>query len=68
MSTQTPIQWLPQALSPKVKRLGREAKHAPTSSAEVWKSDEPYLHSLIRLHGVHRDSSTFPLKLKEYDK
>jgi hypothetical protein len=30
-----PIQWVPGALSPGVKRLGHEADHSPTSSAEV---------------------------------
>jgi hypothetical protein len=30
-----PIQWVPGALSPGVKRLGREVDHSPPSSAEV---------------------------------
>jgi hypothetical protein len=33
--TQYPIQWVPEALSPGVKRSGREADHSPPSSAEV---------------------------------
>jgi hypothetical protein len=33
--TQPPIQWVPWALSPQVKRQGREADHSPPSSAEV---------------------------------
>jgi hypothetical protein len=33
--TQTPIQWVPRALSPRVKRPGREADHSPPSSAEA---------------------------------
>jgi hypothetical protein len=33
--TQPPIQWVPGALSPRVKRPGREADHSPPSSAEV---------------------------------
>jgi hypothetical protein len=33
--TQPPIQWIPGALSLGVKRPGREADHAPPSSAEV---------------------------------
>jgi hypothetical protein len=33
--TQPPIQWVPGALSVKVKRPGREADHSPPSSAEV---------------------------------
>jgi hypothetical protein len=33
--TQPPIQWVPGALSPGVKRPGREADHSPPSSAEV---------------------------------
>jgi hypothetical protein len=34
---QPPIQWVPWALSPGVKREGREADHSPPSSAEVKK-------------------------------
>jgi hypothetical protein len=36
-STQLPIQCVQGALSPRVKRLGREADHLPTASAEVKK-------------------------------
>jgi hypothetical protein len=36
-STQPPIQWVPGALSPWVKRPGREADHSPPASAEVKK-------------------------------
>jgi hypothetical protein len=50
--TQSPIQWVPGALSLGVKRPGREADHSPPSSAEVkiawsYTSTPP-----IRLHGV----------------
>jgi hypothetical protein len=46
-STQPPIQWVPGALSPGVKRPGREADHSPPTSAEVKKmlthiSTSPY--------------------------
>jgi hypothetical protein len=34
-STQPPIQWVPGALSPGVKRQGREADHSPPTIAEV---------------------------------
>jgi hypothetical protein len=34
-STQAPIQWVPGALSPGVKRPGREDDHSPPASAEV---------------------------------
>jgi hypothetical protein len=34
-STQPPIQWVPAALSPGVKRSGREVDHSPPTSAEV---------------------------------
>jgi hypothetical protein len=34
-ATQPPIQWVPEALSPQVKRPGREVDHSPPSSAEV---------------------------------
>jgi hypothetical protein len=36
-STQPPIQWVPGALSPGVKRPGREADHSLPTSAEVKK-------------------------------
>jgi hypothetical protein len=35
--TQPLIQWVPAALSPGVKRQGREADHSPLASAEVKK-------------------------------
>jgi hypothetical protein len=35
--TQPPIQWVPRALFPGIKRLGREADHSPPASAEVKK-------------------------------
>jgi hypothetical protein len=45
--TQPPIQWVPGALSPGVKRQGREADHSPLASAEVKKmiytSTPPYI-------------------------
>jgi hypothetical protein len=49
--TQPPIQWVSGALSPEIKRPGREINHSPPSSAEVkktwiYKSAPP-----IRLHG-----------------
>jgi hypothetical protein len=36
--TQPPIQWVPGALSPGVKRPGREADHSPPTSAGVKKT------------------------------
>jgi hypothetical protein len=47
-STQSPIQWVLGALSPGVKRPGREADHSPPASAEVKKmwvytSTPPYV-------------------------
>jgi hypothetical protein len=44
--TQPPIQWVPGALSLRVKRPGRESDHSPPSSAEVKEWVELYLHSL----------------------
>jgi hypothetical protein len=49
--TQLPIQWVPGALSPRVKRSAREANHSPPTSAEV-KQMCIDIHSPIRLHGV----------------
>jgi hypothetical protein len=34
-SNQLPMKWVPEDLSPGVKRPGREADHTPQSSAEV---------------------------------
>jgi hypothetical protein len=34
-STQPPIQWVPRALTPVVKRLGRKANYLPPSSTEL---------------------------------
>jgi hypothetical protein len=51
-STQSPIQWVPGALSPGVKRPGREADRPLPTSAEVKKKMDLYIHSPIRLHGV----------------
>jgi hypothetical protein len=47
-STQPPIQWVPAALSPRVKRQGRETEHSPPASADVKKmwiymSTPPYV-------------------------
>jgi hypothetical protein len=52
LGTQSPIQWVPGALSVLVNRLKSEADHSPPSSAEVknawiYTSTHP-----IRLHGV----------------
>jgi hypothetical protein len=39
-------------LSSGVKRPGREADHSPSTSAEVQKNVDLYIHSPIRLHGM----------------
>jgi len=60
---QLPIQRLPRALSPQVKRTGREVEHSPQSSVDVKNaysctSTPPYaliLWCLIK----HRDNFTF---------
>jgi hypothetical protein len=67
-STKPPVQWVPGALSPGVKRTGREADHSPPTSDEVKKmwiytSTPPYAfmaQCLIK----HRDKFTFILLLK----
>jgi hypothetical protein len=43
--TQTPIQWVPGALSLGIKRQGREADRSPPPCAEVKECVELYLHS-----------------------
>jgi hypothetical protein len=50
--TQPPIQWVPVALSPGVKRLGREADHSPPASAGVKKMYIYISIPPIRHHGV----------------
>jgi hypothetical protein len=47
-----PIQWVPVALSLRIKRLGREADHSPPSSAEVKNSWSFTSNPPIHLHGV----------------
>jgi hypothetical protein len=42
--TQTPIHWIPGALSLRIKRPGREADHSPPSSSEVKEGVELYHH------------------------
>jgi hypothetical protein len=49
--TQHPILWVPGALSPGVKRLGRGADHSPPSSAKI-KNDEAKPPHPIHLRGV----------------
>jgi hypothetical protein len=52
-TTHLPIQKVPGALSPAVKRLGREAGHSPPSSAEVKDGGaNVYFHFPTCLHGV----------------
>jgi hypothetical protein len=46
------VQWVSGALSPDVKRQGREADHSPPASAEVKKMWIDTTISLIHLHGV----------------
>jgi hypothetical protein len=36
--TQSPVQWVPGALSPEVKQPGREADHSPPARAEIRKT------------------------------
>jgi hypothetical protein len=50
--TQPPIQCVTGALSPRVKRPGREPDRSPPSSAEIKECVELYLHSPILLRGV----------------
>jgi hypothetical protein len=50
--TQPPIQWVPGALSPGVKRPGREADHSLPTSAEIKKNIDLHIHVPIRLHGI----------------
>jgi hypothetical protein len=60
VSTQPPIQWLPGALSPGIKRQGREADQSLPSSTEVTKVWSYTSTPPIRLHG-----QLFPLPLSQ---
>jgi hypothetical protein len=51
--TQPRIQWEPGVVHPREKRLGREADHSPTSSAEI-KNGESLLRLPICLHSIVR--------------
>jgi hypothetical protein len=51
MPTQAPIQWVPGALTPGVKRAVPEADHSSPRGVEI-KNVELCLHSPIRLRGV----------------
>jgi hypothetical protein len=62
--TQPPIQWVPGALSLRVKRPGREADHTTQSGAEVKEWVELYLQLLSTpswpgAQLKHRDNFTF---------
>jgi hypothetical protein len=50
--TPLPIQWVPGALTLRLKRPGREDDQSPPSNAEVKECVELYFHLPIRLHGV----------------
>jgi hypothetical protein len=50
--TQPPIQWVPGALSLRVKRPGRESDHSPLSSAEIKNAWRNTSTPPILLHGV----------------
>jgi hypothetical protein len=71
-STQPPIQWVPWALSLRVKRPGREAGHSPLSSAEVKECVELCLHSsnTPSWHGAqlkkYRENFTFICEIWGY--
>jgi hypothetical protein len=69
--TQPPIQWVPGALSLRVKRPGRVADHSLPSSSEVKEWVELYLHSpnTPSWRGTqlkHRDNFTFYMHIHTY--
>jgi hypothetical protein len=49
---QLPMQWVPETLSPRLKRQGREADRSLRTSAEVNKIVDLYIHSPTRFHDV----------------
>jgi hypothetical protein len=52
MGMQPPIQWVPWAFTPKVKRPGREADHSLPSSAEIKNVWSYTSISPMRFYGV----------------
>jgi hypothetical protein len=60
-STQPPIQWVTGALSPRLKRPGREAKHSPPDMAEIKKMliyiSTPYTLSWLVLNYLSTGST-----------
>jgi hypothetical protein len=63
-SPKTPIhydlQWVPEAVFPGEKRLGREADYSPSYSAEV-KNEWSYTSTPTCLRGVHMDRFAFTM-------
>jgi hypothetical protein len=58
--TQPPIQWVQGALSPRVKRQGREADHSPPTSTEVKKMWIYTSTPPLRLHDVQYYTASLP--------
>jgi hypothetical protein len=69
--TQPPIQWVPGALSLRVKRPEREANNSPPFSAEVEECVELYFHSqyvfILWCLVKHRDNFTFTFRVVKCD-
>jgi hypothetical protein len=63
--TQPLVQWVQRVLSAKMKWLGHEIGHSPTSRAEI-KMGEAVTLLLPCLHSVHRDSFTLLWWFKKY--
>jgi hypothetical protein len=67
---QPPFHWVPGAVTPELKRPGREADHSPTPNAEVKNAWSYTATPPIRLHGVvfnrARDSVFIALCLVTY--
>jgi hypothetical protein len=56
---QPSVWWILAVLSPGVKRLGHEADHPPSSSAEI-KNEWSYTSTfLVCIYGAYRDNFTF---------
>jgi hypothetical protein len=61
--TQSPIQWVPGALTPKIKRMGHEADHSRPTSSKV-KNAWSYTSLLpVSLHSVVLSSAQGQLHL-----
>lgn len=62
MPTQLPVEWVPNSLSPRLKRPVSEASDSPPSNAKSNKAWS-YTSTFLCFHGTYRDNLTFYQKI-----